>query len=106
MGESGCGKSTVARTLLRLEKATSGQAYFDGEDIFGMSRGQLRQWRRRVQMIFQDPYGSLDPRGSVREIISEPWVVHSGIYPIALPTPIFGRSAPACRDCTCLSIKA
>ena len=82
VGESGCGKSTVARTLLRLEKATSGQAYFDGEDIFGMSRGQLRQWRRRVQMIFQDPYGSLDPRGSVREIISEPWVVHSGIYPI------------------------
>ena len=81
VGESGCGKSTVARTLLRLEKATSGQAYFDGEDIFGMSRGQLRQWRRRVQMIFQDPYGSLDPRGSVGEIISEPWVVHSGIYP-------------------------
>lgn len=82
VGESGCGKSTVARTILRLEKATSGQAYFDGRDIFGMSRVQLRKWRRRVQMIFQDPYGSLDPRGSVREIISEPWVVHSGIYPI------------------------
>ena len=81
VGESGCGKSTVARTLLRLDKVTSGQAYFDGEDIFSMSRGQLRQWRRRVQMIFQDPYGSLDPRGSVGEIISEPWVVHSGIYP-------------------------
>jgi oligopeptide/dipeptide ABC transporter ATP-binding protein len=82
VGESGCGKSTVARTLLRLEKATSGQAYFDGRDIFGMSRMELRKWRRRVQMIFQDPYGSLDPRWSVGNIISEPWTVHPGIYPL------------------------
>ncbi len=81
VGESGCGKSTVARTLLRLEETTSGSALFHGEDIFKATPQELKSIRRRLQVIFQDPYASLNPRMTVEEIISEPWVIH----PDALP---------------------
>jgi oligopeptide/dipeptide ABC transporter ATP-binding protein len=81
VGESGCGKSTVARTLLRLEEPTSGHAYFEGTDIFGMSSRQMRELRRKIQMIFQDPYSSLSPRKNVFSLVSEPWVVHPGVVP-------------------------
>jgi oligopeptide/dipeptide ABC transporter ATP-binding protein len=76
VGESGCGKSTVARTLMRLEEPTAGRAYLDGRDIFQMPPRELRAARRQMQIVFQDPYAALNPRMSVEEIIAEPWDIH------------------------------
>ena len=76
VGESGCGKSTVGRTLLRLYEPTSGQVIFDGRDVSRLSEGHLRPLRRRMQMIFQDPYASLNPRHSIGKIVGEPLRVH------------------------------
>lgn len=76
VGESGCGKSTVGRTLLRLYKPTDGQIIFDGKDISGMSKGELRPLRKDMQMIFQDPYASLNSRMTVKDIIGEPLDIH------------------------------
>src|SRR5579864_5129884 len=76
VGETGCGKSTLARCITRLFPLTSGRVIFDGEDISGLSRGQLRPYRRGMQMIFQDPYGSLNPRRRVGSIIADPLTVH------------------------------
>jgi oligopeptide/dipeptide ABC transporter ATP-binding protein len=74
-GESGSGKSTVGRLLLRLIEPTSGQIRFDGNDLSQLSAAELRQFRRRAQIVFQDPYGSLDPRMTVAEAVSEPLIV-------------------------------
>lgn len=79
VGESGSGKSTVARTLLRLHEPTAGEAIFQGEDLFQLSTREMRRARREIQMIFQDPYASLNPRMTVRDIITEPWKVHSDL---------------------------
>ena len=79
VGESGCGKSTTARLLLRLEKATAGAAYYKGKDIFSIGKREMRAVRRNVQIVFQDPYASLNPRMTVGNIISEPWEIHSGV---------------------------
>ena len=76
VGESGCGKSTVARTLLRLQEPTSGQALFQGKDLFAMNKAELRRARRDLQIIFQDPFASLNPRMTVRSIVAEPWAIH------------------------------
>lgn len=76
VGESGCGKSTAATTLLRLEEPTSGTVVFDGEDITGFEEGELKRFRRRAQMIFQDPTSSFDPRMTVGESVTEPLVIH------------------------------
>jgi oligopeptide/dipeptide ABC transporter ATP-binding protein len=81
VGESGCGKSTVARTLLRLEEPTGGAAYHRDRNIFEMSKRELRRLRRDVQIVFQDPYASLNPRMTVRDIVSEPWTIHSDVVP-------------------------
>ena len=76
VGESGCGKTTVGRTLLRLIEPTGGQVLFEGRDVIGMAGEELRQLRRRMQIIFQDPGGSLNPRMRVGRIVGEPLEVH------------------------------
>src|SRR5262249_2960714 len=72
VGESGCGKTTVARAVLRLTEVTAGQVRLDGQRIHNISAAALRPLRRRIQVVFQDPYASLNPRLTVREIIAEP----------------------------------
>ena len=76
VGESGCGKSTTGRTILQLYRPTSGTAYFEGEDLTTLKGNELRRMRQRMQMIFQDPYASLNPRMTVGGIVGEPLEVH------------------------------
>ena len=76
VGESGCGKSTLGRTILRLLDATEGQILFRGQDILGYNRKKMRDMRKKMQIIFQDPYSSIDPRMSVSEIIMEYMLIH------------------------------
>jgi peptide/nickel transport system ATP-binding protein len=76
VGESGCGKTTTAQTVLRLVEATSGQVRFDGRDITALPNRALRPLRRRMQIIYQDPYESLDPRLTVRAAVEEPLLIH------------------------------
>ena len=76
VGESGCGKSTVGRSILRLIPATSGSVHFEGEDVLAASGSRMQQLRRQMQIIFQDPVGSLNPRMTVGKIIGEPMLVH------------------------------
>lgn len=76
VGESGCGKSTLGRLLLRLYDATDGQIIYDGTDITKLNAKELKPIRARMQMIFQDPSGSLDPRKSVKELIGEPLKIY------------------------------
>jgi oligopeptide transport system ATP-binding protein len=77
VGESGCGKSTIGRAMIRLRDVTAGTVRFDGVDLGGLSGNDLRRTRRRMQIIFQDPYGSLDPRMTVGSIIAEPIETHN-----------------------------
>ena len=76
VGESGSGKTTVGKALLKLERATSGEVIFDGTSVLPMNEDNFRPFRRRMQMIFQDPYGSLNPRMTVQQIIGEPLQIH------------------------------
>src|SRR5256712_1282834 len=76
VGESGCGKTTTGRCILQLERPTSGSVIFEGADLTTVSPDALRRVRRRIQVIFQDPYSSLNPRMTVGQIIAEPMAVH------------------------------
>ncbi|MCZ4120039.1 dipeptide ABC transporter ATP-binding protein [Streptomyces sp. H39-S7] len=81
VGESGCGKSTVARLLMNLETVTAGQVLYKGEDISKLSGKALKSVRRNIQMVFQDPYTSLNPRMTVGDIIGEPYEIHPEVAP-------------------------
>ena len=76
VGESGSGKTTIARLILRLAPVTKGQIFFGGEDITKLKGGALKPFRRKMQMVFQDPYASLDPRQSIRSTLTEPMRIH------------------------------
>ncbi len=76
VGESGCGKSTTARVLLNLQPATSGEVFYQGRELTSLSRSEMRTLRRDLQIVFQDPYASLDPRMPVNEIVAEPLRIH------------------------------
>jgi oligopeptide transport system ATP-binding protein len=81
VGESGCGKSTMARLLTRLEEPTDGRIVFDGDDVTRATRREMRRFRRRVQLVFQDPYSSLDPRKTVGDLVGEPFRIHRDVVP-------------------------
>ncbi len=77
VGESGCGKTSTGRAILQLDHPTSGEVVFEGVDITRLNKYELRRLRRKMQIIFQDPFGSLDPRMTVRDIIGEPLLIHN-----------------------------
>jgi len=76
VGESGCGKSTIGRSILRLEEVTSGEIWYEGKNILTLSDEEMRKYRQKIQIIFQDPYSSLNPKMTVGQIVGEPLLVH------------------------------
>jgi oligopeptide transport system ATP-binding protein len=81
VGESGCGKSTVSKLVMQLEKPTAGKIFYKGQDVTDLSGKELRRLRRNIQIIFQDPYSSLNPRMTVGDIVAEPWEIHPDVVP-------------------------
>jgi ABC-type microcin C transport system duplicated ATPase subunit YejF len=92
VGESGCGKTTVGRAILRLNPLDTGEVYFGGRDVYKLGDNELKKLRRNMQIIFQDPYSSLDPRMPVGEIVGEGLAIHGG-YNAASGSASPGRSS-------------
>jgi oligopeptide transport system ATP-binding protein len=90
VGESGCGKTTTAKLVLRLEKPTAGQILFEGEDVAGLEGEDLQRYRKSVQAVFQDPYASLNPRMRVDSIIAEPLITHERLDDAAVAARVAG----------------
>jgi len=88
VGESGCGKSTLGRTVLRLYEPTEGQIFFDGQEITKLGVRDLRQRRRQMQIIFQDPFSALNPRMTVSQILAEPFNIHENLTKVQLQQKI------------------
>ncbi len=88
VGESGCGKSTIARLLLRLIEPTAGHLQFEGRDLVELPAGELRRLRARLQIVFQDPYGSLNPRMTVGDMLAEPLMLHAVVPPAQRPARV------------------
>ncbi len=88
VGESGCGKTTLARMILNLEQPTNGKVLFNGRNIFELKKEQKQQFRKEVQIIFQDPFSSLNPRKNVGSIIGEPLIIHKTVPRAAVPEKI------------------
>ena len=86
VGESGSGKSTLGRLVLRLIEPTSGEIYFEGKNILDANAYEMRNLRRDMQIIFQDPFGSLDPRMRVQDVLAEPFQVHDRLSPAEIRT--------------------
>ena len=81
VGESGCGKSTVGNVLMRIHEATSGQVLFEGKDILPLNKRELKELRKSIQIVFQDPFSSLNPKKTIRTILSEPYKIHKAGSP-------------------------
>ena len=88
VGESGSGKSTLGRLVLRLIQPTSGSIHFEGHDLRAANHGEMRRLRRDMQIIFQDPFGSLDPRMRVEDVITEPLIIHESMTPSSRRTRV------------------
>ncbi|MEM1160327.1 MAG: dipeptide ABC transporter ATP-binding protein [Pseudomonadota bacterium] len=102
VGESGCGKSTIGRTVLRLVEATDGSVRLDGEQILNLSTDAMRHIRRKLQIIFQDPFGSLNPRMTVAETLAEPLLLHG----LAAPDNVDDKVTELLRTCGLSSFHA
>ena len=103
-GESGCGKSTLAKTLIRLEKPSSGEILFEDKNIFKMSKEELKNFRRKVQMIFQNPYASLDPKVKIFDTLAEPLKINTNLSDKEIEDIVLDSACKCGLDRDCLKL--